>query len=412
MEKFNINIDDRVERELQDELNTLGKEVEKDAFFDKKEDGTKAVNMKNVNAFLETIKSQSWSDIIDQKQDRLWVTAVQIKLSSLGYNLGVKGVDGWFWAATKAAVEEFQVTNWLNKDGFPGKDTITKLLDPNVTKASKEVEDSVVEKAKDNKKGNDFEEALKSESLLNTVFMNLSPWDQMQFKSGIKPLKTTEYSYQIVNGVMARTNISKNLLELKKTEYFQKGQRKDKIETEKKKEKTASKPKKHPKIVSIEQDIQQIPTLKNIYSNLSSREQTNFKIGITTISTNEYNYQTKNKVLTRVSKPKNIVELPQTEQFKNGRREKLAKKQEVTSIKTNPFKIEDFFALWKEEVDSYNTLQDWQKKQFSVWLIAIETPKYRYKVISKQLTRETKPSNLIELPQTEILKNWKRERMT
>ncbi len=131
MEKFNINIDDRVERELQDELNTLGKEVEKDAFFDKKEDGTKAVNMENVNAFLETIKSQSWSDIIDQKQDRLWVSAVQIKLSSLGYNLGVKGVDGWFGNATKSAIQKFQKDQKFAQeacDGLPGKETIKALL--------------------------------------------------------------------------------------------------------------------------------------------------------------------------------------------------------------------------------------------------------------------------------------------
>ena len=135
MQMEKINIDNRVEQELQDELKFLGKEVSKSAFFDKKEDGTIGVNLWNVNAFLEAIKDQSWSEIKDQKQDKLWMTAVQIKLSSLGYNLGVKGVDGWFWLATKAAVEEFQVANWLNKDGLPGKDTITKLLDKNVKKA-------------------------------------------------------------------------------------------------------------------------------------------------------------------------------------------------------------------------------------------------------------------------------------
>ncbi len=131
MEKFNINIDDRVERELQDELNTLGKEVEKDAFFDKKEDGTKAVNMENVNAFLETIKSQSWSDIIDQKQDRLRMTAVQIKLVSLGYDLGSKKIDGWFGNATKSAIQKFQKDQKFAQeacDGLPGKETIKALL--------------------------------------------------------------------------------------------------------------------------------------------------------------------------------------------------------------------------------------------------------------------------------------------
>ncbi len=59
----------------------------------------------------------------------VYVKELQMYLDSLGYNLGICGIDGDFGTATEKAVKEFQRDNGLKQDGICGPKTWTALID-------------------------------------------------------------------------------------------------------------------------------------------------------------------------------------------------------------------------------------------------------------------------------------------
>ncbi|PZM87499.1 MAG: hypothetical protein DLD55_01090 [candidate division SR1 bacterium] len=129
-----LSLDTKIIEEMKGELKVFGKDVVKYAFYSVDDNGKQTADINKVNAFLNSIKDQEWNDLKDQKQDRLRMTAVQIKLVSLGYDIGSKKIDGWFGRATKAAIQKFQKDQEFaeaDQDGLPGEKTIKALLTAN-----------------------------------------------------------------------------------------------------------------------------------------------------------------------------------------------------------------------------------------------------------------------------------------
>ena len=95
-------------------------------------------DISNVKKYLESIKNKSWSDL-DVKSSELekWVRTIAIQIAINYINMenwwatenidlidGIRGNQTWKW------VKEFQTTYGLkNKDGLPGHETITKILE-------------------------------------------------------------------------------------------------------------------------------------------------------------------------------------------------------------------------------------------------------------------------------------------
>ena len=139
MEKFeqasqDIREIEWVKQQVKAELSSLQQPVQQELFYQK--DGDKVTyNLPLVKTYLEHIKEKSWSELT-QKNSSAWIMAVQIALESQGYDVGK--VDGLWWEFTKAAVENFQDRNGLNKDGMPWRLTIQKLAEVMGTPAKAE----------------------------------------------------------------------------------------------------------------------------------------------------------------------------------------------------------------------------------------------------------------------------------
>ncbi|MFC2695825.1 MAG: peptidoglycan-binding protein, partial [Candidatus Absconditicoccaceae bacterium] len=139
MEKFeqasqDIREIEWVKQQVKAELSSLQQPVQQELFYQK--DGDKVTyNLPLVKTYLEHIKEKSWSELT-QKNSSAWIMAVQIALESQGYD--VEKVDGLWGEFTKAAVENFQDRNGLNKDGMPGRLTIQKLAEVMGTPAKAE----------------------------------------------------------------------------------------------------------------------------------------------------------------------------------------------------------------------------------------------------------------------------------
>lgn len=139
----NFNMKEVVEKRFDQELATLEGDIKGKAFFEKQETETNGqktttmeVKMDNVNAFLSILKNQQRRKISNINQNTLRTTAIQIKLTELGYNLGNGKIDGIYWPDTIKAVKEFQNKNQLNNDGRAWSETISKLLAEDAKKAN------------------------------------------------------------------------------------------------------------------------------------------------------------------------------------------------------------------------------------------------------------------------------------
>lgn len=128
------NVDDTKERvkfHVDKELQQITDEIWKN-FYSINESWEVEYDFDLVKRYLETKKDKQYSELKSQNT-WAWIMAVQIALSSVGYDVGK--VD-WIlrnkWAKTSKTVEQiikFQKDNWLKPDGQPGSKTITKLLE-------------------------------------------------------------------------------------------------------------------------------------------------------------------------------------------------------------------------------------------------------------------------------------------
>jgi len=130
--KENVNdTKERVKSQVDKELQQLTNEIWKN-FYSINENWEVEYDLDLVKKYLETKKDKQYSELKSQNTSA-WIMAVQIALSSVGYDVGK--VD-WIlrnkWAKTSKTVAQiikFQKDNWLKPDGQPGSKTITKLLE-------------------------------------------------------------------------------------------------------------------------------------------------------------------------------------------------------------------------------------------------------------------------------------------
>ena len=122
---------ERVKSQVDKELQQLTNEIWKN-FYKVNENGEVEYDLDLVKKYLETKKDKQYSELKSQNTSA-WIMAVQIALSSVGYDVGK--VD-WIlknrWAKTSKtvdAIKRFQRDNELRPDGQPGSKTITKLLE-------------------------------------------------------------------------------------------------------------------------------------------------------------------------------------------------------------------------------------------------------------------------------------------
>ena len=130
--KENVNdTKERVKAQVDKELQQLTNEIWKN-FYSINGNWEVEYDLDLVKKYLETKKDKQYSELKSQNTSA-WIMAVQIALSSVGYDVGK--VD-WIlrnkWAKTSKtleAIKHFQRDNWLKPDGQPGSKTITKLLE-------------------------------------------------------------------------------------------------------------------------------------------------------------------------------------------------------------------------------------------------------------------------------------------
>ena len=130
--KENVNdTKERVKAQVDKELQQLTNEIWKN-FYSINGNWEVEYDLDLVKKYLETKKDKQYSELKSQNTSA-WIMAVQIALSSVGYDVGK--VD-WIlrnkWAKTSKTVAQiikFQKDNWLKPDGQPGSKTITKLLE-------------------------------------------------------------------------------------------------------------------------------------------------------------------------------------------------------------------------------------------------------------------------------------------
>lgn len=130
--KENVNdTKERVKAQVDKELQQLTNEIWKN-FYSINENWEVEYDLDLVKKYLETKKDKQYSELKSQNTSA-WIMAVQIALSSVGYDVGK--VD-WIlrnkWSKTSKtleAIKHFQRDNWLKPDGQPGSKTITKLLE-------------------------------------------------------------------------------------------------------------------------------------------------------------------------------------------------------------------------------------------------------------------------------------------
>ena len=121
----------RVEYQVAKELGKLTNEIWKN-FYSINENWEVEYDIDLVKKYLETKKDKPYSELLKSQNTAAWIMAVQIALSSIGYDVGK--VD-WIlknkWAKTSKTVEQiikFQSDNGLKVDWQPGSETIKELL--------------------------------------------------------------------------------------------------------------------------------------------------------------------------------------------------------------------------------------------------------------------------------------------
>lgn len=123
---------ERVKQQVDKELQQLTNEIWK-SFYHINEKWEVKYDTDLVKKYLETKKDKTYTELLKSQNTSAWIMAVQIALSSVGYDVGK--VD-WIlrnkWAKTSRTMEQivkFQKENWLKPDWKPGSLTITKLLE-------------------------------------------------------------------------------------------------------------------------------------------------------------------------------------------------------------------------------------------------------------------------------------------
>ena len=198
---------ERVKFQVDKELQQLTNEIWKN-FYKINENGEIEYDLDLVKKYLETKKDKQYSELKSQNTSA-WIMAVQIALSSVGYDAGK--VD-WIlknrWAKTSKtvdAIRRFQRDNELRPDGQPGSKTITKLLEKlwNINTQDWDLEKKKKNEKSDEKKGekndenkvpvdNNIEETDNKEIITKTKF------DELCFK--------TELSDEEIKQVVAYAN--------------------------------------------------------------------------------------------------------------------------------------------------------------------------------------------------------------
>ena len=148
---------ERVKFQVDKELQQLTNEIWKN-FYSINENWEVEYDLDLVKKYLETKKDKQYSELKSQNTSA-WIMAVQIALSSVGYDAGK--VD-WIlknrWAKTSKtvdAIRRFQRDNELRPDGQPGSKTITKLLEKlwNINTQDWDLEKKKKDEKSDEKKG-------------------------------------------------------------------------------------------------------------------------------------------------------------------------------------------------------------------------------------------------------------------
>lgn len=380
-----LNLQEYVIKEISSELQELGKEA-----FYKEENGTKEVDISKVDAFLNTIKDQEWKALKDQKRDRLWITAVQIKLASLGYDLGSKKIDGWFGAKTREAVRQFQIAMNFpenQRDGLPGKETIQALLSKTTTESNNK---SLWEKSPLN-----IPELKDKYEWLNFLEKTL-------FDTGVSTISTEKYEYKKENSEITRINKPKTMVEVIIKERFYNWKR------EKIKEKSES----EKKDLNISEQINQIPEINKVYSSLTLEEQEKFQKGMHQISLEQKNYTVENGKIKRITNLRPPL-LPQQEYFLNGKRELIKSETWVQKeTKKSNINIEESIYQISELKLIYQNLDFTSKVQFKLGIKEITDGKNIYKIENNTITKKIhkEKTNMVEINQKEVFKNGKREK--
>ena len=121
-----------VKQQVDKELQQLTNEIWK-SFYHINEKWEVEYDTDLVKKYLETKKDKTYTELLKSQNTSAWIMAVQIALSSVGYDVGK--ID-WIlrnkWAKTSRTMEQivkFQKENWLKPDWKPGSLTITKLLE-------------------------------------------------------------------------------------------------------------------------------------------------------------------------------------------------------------------------------------------------------------------------------------------
>lgn len=409
-----LSLDAKIIEEMKWELNTLGKDIEKDAFYAVDKDGKQTADINKVNAFLNNIKDQEWNELKDQKQDRLRMTAVQIKLVSLGYDIGSKKIDGWFGRATKAAIQKFQKDQEFaeaDQDGLPGKKTIKALLDPKprTTESLKEEKRDQQEKQLDQRLGESNPENIPE---LKHIYQNLDAYRKTGFDIWTSSITIGDYSYKKENGEIIKFIPPQTWVELIKREHFLDGKWQTAKEV-KKEDETKGKDKEN-QLNSLKQTIMTIPEIKDIYSNMEKFQKNNFELGLLPLKTEKYSYLIKKGRITRTENWFKVPLLPKEEYFENGERKVVKSAPKTVESSKQKVDIETVIA-WVPEVQTiYQNLSFLSKTQFKNWNINLSTDSYSYQVEHNTLIRiqKTKQKNFVELPKKEAWKEGKWEKVS
>ena len=131
--KENLKQIDWVDSEIKAELSALWQNV--DSFYEVKQD---SIEFKEdvVKQYLVKLRDEvkdmetkaAWQHLASKENNSAWIMAVQIALEKLWYEVGK--IDWVLWKETRNGVLRFQTQCDLwGKDGFPGKETITKLCE-------------------------------------------------------------------------------------------------------------------------------------------------------------------------------------------------------------------------------------------------------------------------------------------
>lgn len=172
---------ERVKEQTAKELEWLTNEIWNN-FYSINENWKVEYNMDLVQKYLETKKDKSYVELLNSQNTSAWIMAVQIALSSTGYDVGkVDWVLKNKWAKTSKTIEQiikFQKDNWLKPDWKPGWKTIKKLLEKlwSTTVQNSETEDKREEHADEKKEETNISED-------NVEVISKENFDELCFKT-------------------------------------------------------------------------------------------------------------------------------------------------------------------------------------------------------------------------------------